>query len=342
MSAPVYEFGEFRLDCGRFELRRDDESLKLERKPLDLLILLVSRQGLLVTRAEISQKLWDSEIFVDRELGINTAVRKIRAVLGDDPDNPRFVQTVTGMGYRFIAAVRTEGLVSGLETAGPVSQPGELSAVPVVDAHWRRGLLALAAVGATLAIGIWFMVRPRSFLAVTDYVQLTRSGGAKYLIGTDGSNVYFDEAFSNLPQVGEVSVNGGEPAVMQLPLSAATLIDMAEQSSTFLLGTVSDDQWHLWSFQLPGGPLRSISSSQILNTANDSAWSPDERSIAVITQEGDVYRMRSDGSDLRRLSTGGMGVSAWRWSGRRMEGIFDFCATGSCGRSARMVQRFTR
>lgn len=105
MSPSVVEFGEFRLDCGRFELLRQGRSLKLERKPMELLILLAASNGQLVTRTEIAQRLWDSEVFVDTEHGINTAIRKIRAVLGDDPDNPRFIQTVPGMGYRFIAPV---------------------------------------------------------------------------------------------------------------------------------------------------------------------------------------------------------------------------------------------
>ncbi len=70
---------------------------------MELLILLVSRQGQLVSRTEIAQRLWSSEVFVDTEHGINTAIRKLRHLLRDDPDSPQFIQTVTGMGYRFIA-----------------------------------------------------------------------------------------------------------------------------------------------------------------------------------------------------------------------------------------------
>src|SRR3954447_13581134 len=102
MAGPVYQFGDFRLDCGSFELLRKSSVLRMERKPIELLILLVSRQGQLVTRAEIVQHLWSSEVFVDTEHGINTAIRKIRYALGDDPDNPRFVQTLPSRGYRFI------------------------------------------------------------------------------------------------------------------------------------------------------------------------------------------------------------------------------------------------
>jgi TolB-like protein/DNA-binding winged helix-turn-helix (wHTH) protein len=105
VDVTVFEFGDFRLDCDRFELCRAGRSLKLERIPLELLILLARRNGHLVTRAEIAEHLWDKEVFVDTEHGINTAIRKIRQALRDDPEQSRFVQTVTGKGYRFIAPI---------------------------------------------------------------------------------------------------------------------------------------------------------------------------------------------------------------------------------------------
>jgi TolB-like protein/DNA-binding winged helix-turn-helix (wHTH) protein len=98
----IFEFGDFRLDCNRFELWRAGVCMKLERKPMELLILLTTREGDLVTRTEIAERLWGNEVFVDTEHGINTAIRKVRQALRDDPEQPRFVQTVMGRGYRFI------------------------------------------------------------------------------------------------------------------------------------------------------------------------------------------------------------------------------------------------
>jgi TolB-like protein/DNA-binding winged helix-turn-helix (wHTH) protein len=105
VRSPVFQFADFRLDCSRFELLRDGQALRVERKPMELLILLASRKGELVTRAEIAQYLWSSEVFVDTEHGINTAIRKLRNLLRDDSENPQFIQTVIGIGYRFIAPV---------------------------------------------------------------------------------------------------------------------------------------------------------------------------------------------------------------------------------------------
>src|SRR5579863_9539514 len=105
LAAKIFEFGEFTLDCERFELSRAGRQLKLERKPMELLILLMSRHGNLVTRSEIAEALWEPGVFIDVDHGINTAVRKIRHVLRDDPGRPRYVQTVSGKGYRFVPNV---------------------------------------------------------------------------------------------------------------------------------------------------------------------------------------------------------------------------------------------
>ena len=93
--ATIYEFGDFKLDCDRFELYRAGRSLKLERKPMELLVLLARLEmAHLVTRTEIAERLWDKEVFVDTEHGINTAIRKIREVLNDDPAQSRFCADV--------------------------------------------------------------------------------------------------------------------------------------------------------------------------------------------------------------------------------------------------------
>lgn len=118
MRGPVYEFGEFRFDCGAFELTRHGQPQRVERKPLELLILLTSRSGQLVSRTEIAEHLWSKEVFVDTEHGINTAIRKLRQALHDDADGSRCIQTVSGKGYRFIMPLTLiEPEASGAESA---------------------------------------------------------------------------------------------------------------------------------------------------------------------------------------------------------------------------------
>ena len=118
-------FGEdFDLDVRTYELRRAGRVLKLERIPVELLLLLIERRGQLVTRDQIIERIWGKDVFLDTDNGINAAIRKIRQVLKDDPEQPRFVQTITGRGYRFIAAV----VEAKCETAGKDGAP-ELAAI---------------------------------------------------------------------------------------------------------------------------------------------------------------------------------------------------------------------
>src|SRR5260221_738048 len=98
--------GEIELDLGRYELRRLGRRVKLEKKPMELLIFLVARREQLVSRKEIVTKLWRSDLFIDTEPNINNIVRKIRTALGDDSAKPRFLETVVGKGYRFVGPVR--------------------------------------------------------------------------------------------------------------------------------------------------------------------------------------------------------------------------------------------
>jgi DNA-binding winged helix-turn-helix (wHTH) protein/tetratricopeptide (TPR) repeat protein len=94
------------LDLGRYELRRQGRRVKLEKKPMELLIFLVTRREQLVSRREIVGKLWGSDLFIDTEPNINNIVRKIRTALGDGGAKPRFLETVVGKGYKFIGPVR--------------------------------------------------------------------------------------------------------------------------------------------------------------------------------------------------------------------------------------------
>jgi DNA-binding winged helix-turn-helix (wHTH) protein len=116
MVSKCVKFGDFELDFDAFQLRRQGSAVKMESLPLRLLMLLIERNGQLVSRNEIATALWGEGVFVDAEQGINTAVRKIRLALQDAPEEPRFLQTVVGKGYRFLASEVTEVSGSGHPT----------------------------------------------------------------------------------------------------------------------------------------------------------------------------------------------------------------------------------
>src|SRR5450432_161515 len=97
---------EVEVDLGRYELRRSGRRIKLERKPMELLIFLLGRRDQMVSREEIVKKLWRSGLFIDAEKNVNNIVRKLRTALGDNAEKPRFLETVVGKGYRFVGPVR--------------------------------------------------------------------------------------------------------------------------------------------------------------------------------------------------------------------------------------------
>ena len=182
MAETPIKFGDFELDYDRFLLSRAGRGLKLEKLPMELLILLAKKNGNLVTRSEIVERLWGKEVFVDSEHGINTAIRKIRQALRDDPEEPRFIETVIGKGYRFIAPVTIpEGVRHSEESAGsdaaafkPAIEPAASAGgeIEVVDrgpdagvvfearpAFKSRKLFWLAILVTLLVVGVLFLVR---------------------------------------------------------------------------------------------------------------------------------------------------------------------------------------
>jgi TolB-like protein/DNA-binding winged helix-turn-helix (wHTH) protein/Flp pilus assembly protein TadD len=139
----------YQLDLIRYELRRaNGVRVKLERQPMELLILLVERKGQLVTREEVASRLWRDGIFVDTEPAINNAIRKIRAALHDSPDRPVHLETVVGKGYRFIGDLE----VIGAESVPDIAEPP--SAAPAsARRQWFRIWPMLAGVAVLLAAG---------------------------------------------------------------------------------------------------------------------------------------------------------------------------------------------
>src|SRR5687767_1636833 len=104
-SPGVKRFGTFEVDLRARELRKGGIRIRLQDQPFEILAVMLERPGDVVTREELRQRLWPAGTFVDFEHSLNAAVKRLRAALGDDADNPRFVETLHRRGYRFIASV---------------------------------------------------------------------------------------------------------------------------------------------------------------------------------------------------------------------------------------------
>lgn len=187
MSNQVIRFEDFELDRGAFELRRGRRVVRMERIPLEVLFLLAERPGLLVGREEILQRIWGKDVFVDADNSINTAIRKIRQALKDNPEEPRFVQTVPGKGYRFAGQiVAPPPPVETVEDPPPSREQGKFTL-----GH-ARGRWAVWLGVALLAAAIAFVVRPylkrgsipshgRAMLVVLPFVNLSGDSQEEYL-----------------------------------------------------------------------------------------------------------------------------------------------------------------
>jgi DNA-binding winged helix-turn-helix (wHTH) protein/Tol biopolymer transport system component len=277
VPGPVYQFGDFQLDCGAFKLLRNEQSLRVERKPLELLILLASRPGQLVTRTEIAQRLWSSEVFVDTEHGINTAIRKLRHLLHDDPENPQFIQTVTGMGYRFVATVSVTSEIPAInpEPASALTGNEKETPHPVPNA-------ASPSKGRTLS---WYA-----------------GAGVCALLAFGGTALYRSQYHS--PQVTYTQLTDfTDSAVQPALLPDGRMMAFIRGGSAFMTA----DQ--IWIKMMPNGEARRLTQDD--RPKYGLAFSPDGSEIAYTVMEGPVfstYEISTLGGDSQLLQKNAAGL----------------------------------
>jgi Tol biopolymer transport system component/DNA-binding winged helix-turn-helix (wHTH) protein len=207
----LLRFSSFELDLRAGELRKNGLRIKLQDQPFQILALLLEKPGELVTREELRERLWPADTFVDFDHSLNSAVKKLRQALSDDPDTPRFIETLPRRGYRFIAPVgKGASLPSPAQSGEPVSSSGTSSAagssptgsVPTPTAvvvahlhHWK--LWAAGGFGFILALGVvaWFGFRPTSSanLSPIRLVPLTTlsNGASKPSFSPDGNQIAY-------------------------------------------------------------------------------------------------------------------------------------------------------
>jgi TolB-like protein/DNA-binding winged helix-turn-helix (wHTH) protein/Tfp pilus assembly protein PilF len=138
-SRPLLRFGLFEADLDQRELRKDGRKVSLQEQPFQVLALLLERPGELVTREELQARLWPDGVFVDFEQGLNSAIKKLRAALGDSAESPRFVETLARRGYRFLGSVETV--------------PHAFPAAPRETGDRKGRRLILAATGLAIVVG---------------------------------------------------------------------------------------------------------------------------------------------------------------------------------------------
>ncbi|MBK5295190.1 MAG: winged helix-turn-helix domain-containing protein [Acidobacteriia bacterium] len=156
-SSPRIAFGPFEFNAVSGDLRKHGNRIRLQGQPLQILCALIERPGQMVGREELQHQLWDGTTFVDFEQGLNAAVNKLRQALGDSADQPRYVETLPGRGYRFIAPIHRDTGKAVLEIATPTAMRTEAARPKRLRRWlpWSAGVaLAVAALG-----GYWWGAR---------------------------------------------------------------------------------------------------------------------------------------------------------------------------------------
>jgi TolB-like protein/DNA-binding winged helix-turn-helix (wHTH) protein/Flp pilus assembly protein TadD len=140
-AATSVRFGPFEIDLRTGDLRRSGRKIKLQPQPAKVLCFLATRAGELVTREQLQQETWGPDTFVDFDHGLNFSIRQIRACLGDDPENPVYIETIPRRGYRFIAPVQGVDSAATPPAASEVEGPASLGSETVTTGKVQHEIL---------------------------------------------------------------------------------------------------------------------------------------------------------------------------------------------------------
>jgi len=192
-------FEHFQVDLANGELRTSDGTfVRIQQQPLQVLRLLLEAQGRVVTREALRIGLWRSETFVDFEHGVNTAVKKLRQVLGDSVDEPKFIETVPKVGYRFLVPVEWVNDANERHAQhSVVSMPARETSVgqpePRRRPHLRKAVLIASLTGILLSLLLYHSQWSRSRPPEPSISLAVASVGEKYSpsLSSDGQQLAF-------------------------------------------------------------------------------------------------------------------------------------------------------
>jgi DNA-binding winged helix-turn-helix (wHTH) protein/Tol biopolymer transport system component len=319
-----YAFGPFEVNASEGELRKGDVRLRLSGQPLQILLSLLAHSGEVVTREQLRKGIWGETTFVDFEHGLNAAMNKLRRALGDSAEKPRYIETVPGRGYRFIASVQQHGLP---RTAASV--PVEIRPAAAHPASKKIWLAAGATIGAlsVISVVIWLaMYRPtrpevRVRQLTTNSVEnpiyhAVISPQGNYLAYGDSAGIHLRVISTGeshlLPKPPTLSADDVQFPVAWFP-DGIRILAIAQGQAT-----------SIWSISTIGGTAYRVRENAIA-----ASVSPDATLIAFITgnslvsphnrpsvMSSEVWVMGPRGENARRVIGGDAGTyyGSVRWS----------------------------
>ncbi|HEY3930443.1 MAG TPA: winged helix-turn-helix domain-containing protein [Candidatus Koribacter sp.] len=315
ISPDRVRFGPYEADLRTHELWKYGTRMKLVGQPFAILAVLVSRPGELVTREELQERLWPGETFVDFNHGLNAAVNKLRDVLSDSAEDPRYIETLPRRGYRFIAKVEREAAVETAAVPEPpsvtkptialapvpqkITAPEVAPPKPLRESWVRKPLGGLIAFGC-LVVGLVMLIHPR-------FRENTLPGEPAYM------------GDATIKGAMRVVATGGRNEGPQYSPDGKKIVFMANRGAGV----------NLWVCNTDGSEAHQITT---LGDAGTPRWSPDGRLIAFdthLSKASGIMVVGVDGDSPRLLMAGGSNNSVPSWS---RDGRFIFFASDRTGR----------
>jgi Tol biopolymer transport system component/DNA-binding winged helix-turn-helix (wHTH) protein len=303
-----YRFGAFVLDLQRHGLYLDGNRVHLTPKPFETLVVLVRNQGITVEKQKLLDAVWKNTAVTEDTLV--KAIREIRRVIGDDKGNPKFIQTVSGEGYRFVGdvAIRTpedSSVEFGSLTASPSPLPARASGESNSLSSQRFVIVAIFVVAACVTGGvIWRWHRQPSTTERQQMIVAIPGQNNAASFSPDGSMAAFVRPVSGMPQVWVKNIRDGEPIQITFGTEGAHRPRWSPRNDqiVFSVGSLGADAVpigqrteSIWSVPPLGGTAR-----KIIDSASNPNWSADGREL-VFERGAEIWTALADGSQQRRV-----------------------------------------
>jgi DNA-binding winged helix-turn-helix (wHTH) protein/Tol biopolymer transport system component len=299
----VFRFGPFELSEREAELRNNGVRIKLQEQSFLVLAELAANAGRVVTREELQQKLWPADTFVDFDVGLNNVIRKLRQTLGDDADNPHYIETIAKRGYRFLAQVFLSSPTAPVAEAA--AAPVEAVAPKTRSWNWVLAASVVLSVLVGGAIIVWRGKATTPALATEQRITANSPEApvTAAVISPDGKYV----AYSDSTGVYIRHIDTGETRPLQLPRDFDAVPTSWFPDGTHLLLSTGGALYGIWALGPRGiGTLWRVSlmggtPQKLIDNASGGTVSPDGSKIAFLHGDVGVSReiwvVGSDGSN---------------------------------------------
>lgn len=313
-KSSIFRFDDVEVREREFTLIKAGKVLTVEPKAFRALLFLLHNPQRVISKEELLNSVWGDVAVSDGSL--TRCIWLLRRLLEDDVNEPLYIATVATVGYKFVCPVEASEDTQG----GDGNEPADISTeaasgtppAKAPDERSRRFRARWLVAAAVLAVGIvsiiWNLSRPLPPPRITRYTKITHDGRDKWPVGTDGSRLYLYQ--SSPETLAQVGITGGKivPISLSAPELGMGLADVSPDGTSFLIEKyVEGKASSLWNVRILGGSVRRLGDGW------NSVFTPDGKSVTYTTEKGDLYIVRSDGTETHKLaSVGGIpGDLAW-------------------------------